>query len=187
MPVLPLVGSTISDRPGSIRPSPSAASIIATPIRSLTEPPGLKYSSFAQTSASTASVRRRSATIGVLPTVSLASRAIRAPISVGGVAGMRLKLPPARSARHRARHAGQAGQRLAHLPVPVLVDQGDLEHLAGRAHHGDGGAVGEANRVDHVAGGAAAAGRVQAALTTAELAERVGAQRVAGGPRVGAA
>ena len=51
MPVLPLVGSTITERPGSIRPSSSAASIIATPIRSLTEPPGLKYSSFAQTSA----------------------------------------------------------------------------------------------------------------------------------------
>ena len=49
--MLPLVGSTITDRPGPTSPSSSAASIIATPIRSLTEPPGLKYSSFAQTSA----------------------------------------------------------------------------------------------------------------------------------------
>jgi hypothetical protein len=47
--VLPLVGSTTSERPGLISPAASAASIIATPIRSFTEPPGLKYSSFAQT------------------------------------------------------------------------------------------------------------------------------------------
>ena len=47
MPVLPLVASTIVVRPGSIRPSRSAASIIATPMRSLTEPPGLSASSLA--------------------------------------------------------------------------------------------------------------------------------------------
>ena len=47
MPVLPLVASTIVVRPGSIRPSASAASIIATPMRSLTLPPGLKASSLA--------------------------------------------------------------------------------------------------------------------------------------------
>jgi hypothetical protein len=47
MPVLPLVASTIVVRPGSIRPSASAASIIATPMRSLTEPPGLNISSLA--------------------------------------------------------------------------------------------------------------------------------------------
>ena len=45
MPVLPLVASTIVVLPGSIRPSASAASIIATPMRSLTEPPGLYISS----------------------------------------------------------------------------------------------------------------------------------------------
>ena len=50
MPVLPLVASTIVVRPGSIRPSASAASIIATPIRSLTLPPGLNASSFANSS-----------------------------------------------------------------------------------------------------------------------------------------
>ncbi len=49
MPVLPLVASTIVVRPGSIRPSASAASIIATPIRSLTDPPGLNISSLPNT------------------------------------------------------------------------------------------------------------------------------------------
>jgi hypothetical protein len=45
IPVLPEVASTIVVRPGSIRPSASAASIMATPMRSFTEPPGLKASS----------------------------------------------------------------------------------------------------------------------------------------------
>ena len=49
MPVLPLVGST-TRAPGASRPSRSAASIIETAMRSFTEPPGLKDSSFANTS-----------------------------------------------------------------------------------------------------------------------------------------
>ena len=65
----PEVASTIVVRPGSMRPSRSAASIIATPMRSFTEPPGLKDSSLAYSSTSTPSgtirVRR---TIGVRPT-----------------------------------------------------------------------------------------------------------------------
>ena len=50
MPVLPDVGSirTVS---GPIRPACSSASIMATPIRSLTEAIGLKNSSLATTSA----------------------------------------------------------------------------------------------------------------------------------------
>ncbi|MNV37914.1 hypothetical protein D3C71_1294490 [compost metagenome] len=50
MPVLPLVGSirTVS---GPIRPCSSASLIIAYPMRSLTLPAGLKYSSFAITDA----------------------------------------------------------------------------------------------------------------------------------------
>jgi hypothetical protein len=67
MPVLPLVASTIVVLPGSIRPSRSAASIIATPIRSLTEPPGLSISSLAKTCAPWGA-RRASCTIGVRPT-----------------------------------------------------------------------------------------------------------------------
>ena len=69
MPVLPLVASTIVVRPGSIRPSASAASIIATPMRSLTEPPGLNISSLAKTSPRRVRPASRvSCTIGVRPT-----------------------------------------------------------------------------------------------------------------------
>src|ERR671916_201688 len=70
MPVLPDVASTIVVRPGSIRPSRSAASIIATPMRSLTEPPGLDISSLPKTSAPSSGARRLSCTIGVRPTCS---------------------------------------------------------------------------------------------------------------------
>src|SRR3982751_4261830 len=69
MPVLPLVASTIVVRPGSIRPSASAASIIATPMRSLTDPPGLDISSFAYSSTPSGTTRVRR-TIGVRPTCS---------------------------------------------------------------------------------------------------------------------
>ena len=48
MPVLPLVGSTITVS-GPISPASWAASIIATPIRSFTEWAGLKNSSLATT------------------------------------------------------------------------------------------------------------------------------------------
>ena len=45
--MLPEVGSTIVP-PGFSFPSRSAASIIASPMRSFTEPPGFRYSSFAR-------------------------------------------------------------------------------------------------------------------------------------------
>ena len=82
MPVLPLVGSTITE-PGAILPSASAASIIATPMRSLTEPPGLRYSSFATTSPPIPSPSRCSATSGVLPTAPEASGERRRPRVLG--------------------------------------------------------------------------------------------------------
>ena len=66
--MLPLVASTIVVRPGSILPSRSAASIIATPIRSLTLPPGLNTSSLANSSTSCPRVIRSSTTTGVRPT-----------------------------------------------------------------------------------------------------------------------
>ncbi len=71
MPVLPEVGSTSTERPGSISPAASAASTIARPIRSLTEPSGLKNSSFSTTVASRPSSRwmRGMRTIGVAPMV----------------------------------------------------------------------------------------------------------------------
>ncbi len=75
--MLPLVGSTITDFPGSISPSASAASIIATPIRSLTDPPGLSCSSLTQTSPGSPSPSRESVTIGVSPTTAAAVNPIR--------------------------------------------------------------------------------------------------------------
>ena len=48
-PVLPDVGSMIVP-PGLSRPARSAASIIGSPMRSLTEPPGLSVSSLARIS-----------------------------------------------------------------------------------------------------------------------------------------
>ena len=70
IPVLPLVGSRRMTRTAlaAIKPSRSALSIIATPIRSLTEPPGLKYSTLATTSPATSAPRRGRETSGVLPT-----------------------------------------------------------------------------------------------------------------------
>ena len=70
--MLPLVASTIVVRPGSILPSDSAASIIATPMRSFTLPPGLNASSFANSStpfsAAVPSSMRGSPSTGVPPT-----------------------------------------------------------------------------------------------------------------------
>src|SRR5438552_12023854 len=66
-PVLPLVGSTIVP-PGFSRPRFSASSIIARPIRSFTEPPGLSISSFATRRGRRPLPIRLSCTRGVLPT-----------------------------------------------------------------------------------------------------------------------
>src|SRR4051794_19206944 len=70
MPVYPAVASTMVVRPGSIRPSASAASIIATPMRSLTDPPGLSISSLANSEPGASGASRVSCTIGVRPTQS---------------------------------------------------------------------------------------------------------------------
>src|SRR5919201_1770921 len=66
-PVFPEVGSTIVP-PGLSRPSRSACSIIARPIRSLTEPPGFRYSSLARILAWPGGESLSSRTIGVPPT-----------------------------------------------------------------------------------------------------------------------
>src|SRR5271165_1139595 len=73
MPVLPEVGSTSTPRPGEILPCASSASIIATPIRSLTLPIGLKNSSFPRRRATTpfSLAIRSMATSGVSPIVSV--------------------------------------------------------------------------------------------------------------------
>src|SRR4051794_9251866 len=77
MPVFPLVGSTIVP-PGCKAPLASAASTMRTAIRSFTEPPGLRYSSFASTrgaSGPRSRVTELSRTRGVLPTRSTAGSA----------------------------------------------------------------------------------------------------------------
>ncbi len=68
MPVLPLVGSmtTVS---GPIRPACSAASIMATPMRSFTLDRGLKDSSFTSTVTLLLPFKRLIRTRGVPPTV----------------------------------------------------------------------------------------------------------------------
>src|SRR5207302_909270 len=68
MPVLPLVGSMIVV-PLLILPSRSAASIMDTPIRSLTDQRGLKFSSLATTVAWLSPAMRRRRTRGVWPIV----------------------------------------------------------------------------------------------------------------------
>ena len=72
IPVCPEVGST-RVAPGPMEPSRSAASTMDSPIRSLTEPKGLKNSHFARMSASTPSsaASLASRTSGVAPTVSM--------------------------------------------------------------------------------------------------------------------
>ncbi len=77
MPVLPDVGSTITDVPGTSLPSRSIASTIETPIRSLTEWAGLKNSSLAATVAAHPAVIRFSLTSGVLPMSLVMSSAMR--------------------------------------------------------------------------------------------------------------
>src|SRR5438270_10268840 len=68
MPVLPEVGSMIVP-PGLSFPERSASSIMARPMRSLIEPPGLARSDFIHTSARSPN-RRLIRMCGVLPMVS---------------------------------------------------------------------------------------------------------------------
>ena len=73
MPVLPLVGSISTVLPGAMMPCFSIASIMLTPMRSLTEDSGLKNSSFSRMSAlAPASLGMRCMrTSGVSPMVSV--------------------------------------------------------------------------------------------------------------------
>ena len=75
MPVFPLVGSRMMVS-GLIRPACSAASIMATPMRSFTLFAGLKNSSLATTSAAAPSVTRFSRTSGVFPISCVTSSAM---------------------------------------------------------------------------------------------------------------
>ena len=72
MPVLPEVGSISGVTPGVMRPRASSASIIDTPMRSLTDESGLKNSSFRRTCALVgAGTTLFSRTSGVWPMVSV--------------------------------------------------------------------------------------------------------------------
>ena len=73
MPVLPEVGSISVVLPGLMRPDASSASIIETPMRSLTLAIGLKNSSLARRLATTpfSSANLSSRTSGVSPIVSV--------------------------------------------------------------------------------------------------------------------
>ena len=84
MPVLPLVGSRMIVS-GPMCPACSAASIMATPMRSLTLAAGLKDSSFATTSAPAPSVTRCSRTSGVFPTSCVMSSATLMALSSANV------------------------------------------------------------------------------------------------------
>jgi hypothetical protein len=67
--VLPEVGSTMVP-PGRSAPERSAASTMRSAMRSLTLPPGLKYSTFASTRGASPSATPFSRTSGVSPMVS---------------------------------------------------------------------------------------------------------------------
>lgn len=87
--MLPEVGSTMVP-PGLSAPLCSAASIMRTAIRSLTEPPGLKYSTLARTVAWMPAVTLLSFTSGVLPT-----RLIIESWNCTVVSGVSVMVPPA--------------------------------------------------------------------------------------------
>ena len=70
MPWLPLVGSTMIVRPGSMRPSASAASIMFRAVRVLIDPPTLRPSILTRTSALPGFGMRVRRMSGVLPTAS---------------------------------------------------------------------------------------------------------------------
>ncbi len=70
IPVFPEVGSTMVP-PGRSSPDLSAASTMRSAMRSLTLPPGLKYSTLASTSGLSPSATAFRRTSGVLPTRSI--------------------------------------------------------------------------------------------------------------------
>src|SRR5579864_4211686 len=78
MPVLPAVATTIV-APGASFPSCSALRMMPIAARSFTLPPGLRYSSLANTSADPRGTRRLSWSMGVSPTSWVMSSATRRP------------------------------------------------------------------------------------------------------------
>src|SRR5213596_182413 len=145
-PVLPDVASTIRP-PGLRRPSRSAASIIATPMRSFTDPPGLKNSALAYTGVRIPCVTRFSRTSGVQPMVSrilpygLAWDGIRVRLRRAVRDGARRALAPggseAQLARARERRRVERGiaARFGHaarfgLQASRGIDEQAQDHVA---------------------------------------------------------
>src|SRR5256714_7442791 len=127
MPVFPDVASPIVVRPGSIRPWASAASIIATPIRSFTLPAGLYASSLAISSAPQPGARRVSRRSGVPPTRSatLSGRSTSRG-SGSGVVRARLIVPRLLAGRELEVVLGREGAGLAEADDDLVVRLHDV-------------------------------------------------------------
>src|SRR5215475_4087184 len=164
-PVLPDVGSTIVP-PGRSFPSRSACSIIASPIRSLTEPPGFRYSSLARIRARPGGESLSSRTMGVPPTRSRTvgySRGIEGSLVLSRAAlacDRRLRCEflaldqyqsgdqrrDADPDEHPEGQRGPRGERLRVVALPVQCDQ------VVEAGDGDRGADGDADRASDLLG-----------------------------------
>src|SRR5919108_5004605 len=135
MPVFPDVGSTIVLRPGSMRPSASAASIIATPILSLTLPAGLCDSSFPISSASQSGATRVRRTIGELP---IRSARLSGIALVGGETLIRRPRVPAACDLLAERDEGHADdRRLVRLRADAEHDPPAADRALRRLHQGE--------------------------------------------------
>src|SRR5437867_572000 len=141
MPVLPLVGSTIVP-PGLSAPRRSASSTMATPMRSLTLPPGLNDSTFAMTVAPSGLGRRLRRTIGVCP---MSSRTLAA-------IGDRLTATASSDVIHRAGGALALPHPLGHVGERQPVDH---------ARHGLGDLLPQLHQILTIAGGANLAPRLE--------------------------
>src|SRR5712691_2134894 len=137
MPVLPLVGSTIVP-PGLSAPRRSASSTMATPMRSLTLPPGLNDSTFAITVAPSGLGRRLRRTMGVCP---MSSRTL---VAIGD----RVTATASSDVIHRAGGTLALAHTLGHLAEREPVDH---------ARHGLGDLVPQLHQILTIARRAAVA------------------------------
>src|SRR2546430_6036722 len=134
-PVFPLVGSTIVP-PLRRRPRRSASSIMSAPMRSFTEPPGFRCSSFATIVGRRPAAIRPRRTSGVWPTSASTSGAIVTRSSLG--AAIRYAAPRAGTGQPPS---ARAGQRTGRDPPRSRALRGDDVHERYEREHGreDGG------------------------------------------------
>src|SRR6266508_4856357 len=119
-PVLPLVGSTIVP-PGASCPAASARSTMASPIRSFTDPPGLRYSTLARTAGASPRLTRARRTSGVPPMVSR----IESCTCMGAVLLRRGPAVRARPTEGIVAPASAAVRPLPHQRLAVGADAGE--------------------------------------------------------------